>query len=228
MRNNSSFAVCMLLLVFNISCKDNGSVETEPLGNYIFVERTIITDATLLRGDPSWIPVVVIEPSIRYTFDSQTKTLSGSAKLPINQDLQLIFGDRHFYLLPHLPTGKQSLGNKRHTLSHALADTAWDITIGALFWLTPMYFFPHYIDPSTVVTEIGSNGLVGMVLSGVSPQLNLRPDSVYIRVTTRIDSVLQSGGGSGNWAVFEFKDSLTIRNYGFQPKEKVIWNPMSN
>jgi hypothetical protein len=222
----------MLLAVSTMSCKDNSSVAPEELGNYIFVERTIITDATLIRGDPSWIPVRVIEPTIRYTFDSQTQTLSYRAgentRLPINADLKLIFADEHYLLLPHLLSGQGFMKNSSDDFDRGCVDTTRDVTIGAEFWLTPVYFSPHFIDPSVVVQEIGNQGLVGIVLSGVSPQILLRPDSTYIRVTTRIDSVLQSGGGSGTWALFEFKDSLTIKNHGFQPKRNVIWNPMSN
>ena len=113
-----------------------------------------------------------------------------------------------------------------HYLVYESADTNLYITIGAHFWLTPVYFTPHYIDPSVSVQEIGDNGLVGITISGFSPEILLGPDSVFIHVSTRVDSVMQFGGGGGNWAVFEFKDSLTLKNYGFQPRQNIVLNPM--
>jgi hypothetical protein len=227
MRRIPSLTTSALLAVLVLSCKDDGVIQPEPLGDYLFVERTIITDATLLRGDPAWIPIRVIEPSIRYTFDEQSRTLSYRAgentRLPINQDLKLIFADEHYLLLPHLIS--EQAFKKYNSDNNGPSDTTRDFTIGAEFWLTPVFFPPHYIDPSLTVQEIGTDGLVGIVISGVFPEILLRPDSTYVRVTTRIDSVFQL---DRNWALFEFKDSLIIKNHGFQPKQNVVWNPLSN
>jgi hypothetical protein len=219
--------VFVLILSTLLSCKDDGVEVVEPLGDYIFVERTVITDATLLRGDPSWVLIQVVEPSMFYTFDPASRTLScRGVRLPINADLKLIFADEYYQLLPHVLSERTLMRQQDHFLSNENTDTSLYITIGAHFWLTPVYFTPHYIDPSVAVDAIGDNGLVAITMSGVSPQIVLRPDSVFVKVTNRVDSVMQFGGGSGNWAVFEFKDSLTIKNYGFQPKQNVTLNPM--
>jgi hypothetical protein len=184
------------------SCQD-GLQEAQPSGEYILLERTVITDAVLVKGDPGLIPVIAVEPSMYIYYDSTSRTLTYRAgernRLPINSDLKLIFADSHFFLPPLAGAG------------------------GGTMWLTPMYFFPHYLDTSLVVIELGDSGLVGIGLSGRPTELLLSPGERFIQVTTHIDTVIQF---DGNLALLEFTDSLTIKNWGFHLNSNVILNPL--
>ncbi len=190
------------MMSFLIPACSNETVEPQLLGEYIFLERTIITTAIIIEADSSPIPVLCVEPSMFYTFDTAAQTLtyrSGmSNALPITQELKLIVGDNHFYLAP-------------------LAGCN-----GGTIWLTPIYFLPLWIDPTFQVIEMSAER-VGMWLEGVETEILLAPGEAFSQVTTRLDSVLQV---SGNWATLEYTDSVSLTNFGPQPKENVIWNSL--
>jgi hypothetical protein len=192
-------ALVVVCLLSGSSCT-NETVEPFSLGEYVFLERTVITTATLVDGDSSGIPVLCVEPSMFYTFDSTTHTLtyrSGeAAALPITQELKIIMADNHFYLAP-------------------LAGCN-----GGTIWLIPIYYLPMWITPTFRVLEM-SPEIVGLYLEGVETEILLAPGEIFVHVSTRLDSVLQV---SGNWATLRYTDSSTIINFGMQPKENVIWN----
>jgi len=197
-----SLAVLLSWCAILVSCQEDLE-EGQTSGEYILLERTVITDAVLVQGDPDLIPVIAIEPAMYIDYDSTSRTLTYRAgeqdRLPINSDLELIFADSHFFLPPLAGAG------------------------GGIMWLTPMYFLPHYLDTSVVVLEIGDSGLVGIGLFSGSPELLLSSGESFVQVTTHTDTVLQF---DGNLALLEFTDSLTIKNWGFHLKSNVIWNPL--
>ena len=202
-RNQIGFA-CILLTSF-LSCKDDSAViQSSSLGDYLFVERVIHTDATLLRGDPSMINPLAVDPSMYYTFEAETRTLSyrsgESAKLPITADLKLIFADAHYWLPPLAGAG------------------------GGTIYLTPMYYGSGWMDPTLHVASIAADGKVEIATSDSPTGIYLAIDSSWTRTITRVDSVLQI---NGLWALLEYYDSIRITNHGRQPKENVIWRPLS-
>ena len=205
MHRPSRIRFACLLSIALLSCKDDSSVvQSSNLGDYLFVERIILTDATLLRGDPSMINPLAVDPSMYYTFDSRARTLSyrsgESSKLLVTAELKLIFGDEHFWLPPLAGAG------------------------GGLIYLTPMYYASEWMDPTLRVNAIGADDKVEIYTSHSPTGIYLAVDSSWTRTITRIDSVLQI---NGPWAILEYHDSITITNHGRQPKENVTWSPLS-
>ena len=194
------FAVLLLA-----GCSDTNEV-VEPqkaAGEYLFVERIILTDATLLRGDSSRVRPPAVEPGMFYTFDSTTRSLnyrSGQAAMfPITNELSIVAGDKHFFLPPLAGAG------------------------GGTITLTPVYYLPLWIDPTWQLSASTLGGQVEIQTSASALTLYLSPGSSFSTVITRVDSVRMNGGGC---ALLEYHDSITIKNHGKVSKAQIKWSPL--
>ncbi|MEK7264315.1 MAG: hypothetical protein AAB071_07390 [Bacteroidota bacterium] len=204
------FITLICFSIFLLSCKkENVSQYQNDIGNYIFVERLIVTDAVLLDGDSTKIRPQCVEPSMFYSFDVLNQVLkykSGENEtLPITKELKMIFGDKQVLLAPFAGCN------------------------GGSIWLTPIYYLPLWIDNSLAVVELlsnrGNEGTVGLKIEGIPNEIILSPDSIFTHVSTHIEFIEQIDGDT---ATLQFKDSLVIKNFGSQPKEKVFWTKLGS
>jgi len=169
----------------------------EITGDYIFLEKAILTSAEVIEGDSSKISIICVEPFIFYTFSDSTKELiyqtGPDGELPINKDLLLVYGRYNEYR-PYAGTG-------------------------AFIDLIPVYFVrPGYLDATLQLDGIRDDGTVELTINDESPSLCLPPDSSIQMLEERFGKVIQTDGDS---ALLRYTDKILIWNHGLAPIEKI-------
>lgn len=191
--------VCTMLaligLVWNCSSDSTSPDEAEIDGEFLFVEMWIFTYAIDISGDCEPVGPVGHGGNAIYEYIPYEKTLRYIAgkEFPINEQLSMVFAQRQFFVPPSLAGG------------------------GDFTWIIPVYFIGDQLTKEAYVEGFND--------SYVSLNINLRhfkqgiivpTDSTFIKVTKVIEN------GSGSNCVWEWTDSLIVRNYGFIPKKNII------
>ncbi|KAA0231207.1 hypothetical protein EDS67_03910 [candidate division KSB1 bacterium] len=179
----------------------------EITGNYIFVERVIITDAVVLAGDSTRVRPSCFEPSLFYDFYPEEKVLEYSLgpEMPVNKDLELVFGDKHFYLPPYAGCG------------------------GGSILLTPVYYLHPIValDGSMIINEFDkTSGRIGISYSPQTSEILLNPSETFQETFENIRWVrfsrFDGGAFISDSALVKYVDRVVVKNWGFAPRNKIV------
>jgi hypothetical protein len=184
----------IMFLLWNCSSNSTSSDEAEIEGDYLFVEMFIVSYAEQISGN--------CEPEephghtgIQYEYDPNTRTLNYRAGplFPVSEQLQMVFAERQFFEPPSLAGG----GDRTEVI--------------------PVYFIPDQLTRKTYV-EGADSGCVSL-----AAQLRYSFVSVDLPIDSTFHKVFKTvAEGAGIDCIWEYTDSLIIRNYGFNPKKNIV------
>lgn len=208
-----SIFIFVALIVPFLACEqDCPTKPDEVTGDYIFVERIIITNAVVLAGDSTGIEIRCVEPAMFYDFYPEKKILEYSLgpEIPVNNDLKVIFGDKNFSFPP------AGCG-------------------GGTIFLTPIYYLTTVWarDGSLRINEFDDfSGRVGIVYPPLNEEILLEPGDTYKKVCEKTKWIkfnrFEGGTFIPDSALVKYIDRVTVKNWGFAPRNKIVWKDFTS
>jgi len=192
-RNILYMSLIILFLLWNCSSDSTSPAEPEIEGEYLFVEMVFFSYAKQISGNCEQGPVG--HTGIQYEYDTNTQTLNYRAgpEFPINDQLLMVFAQRQFFV-PYSILGG-----------------------GDLTHVIPVYFIPDQLTRETYVEGADSmNVSLNIHLKYSFVSVDLPVDSTFHQVFKTVTE------GPGIDCVWEYTDSLIIRNYGLNPKKNIV------
>jgi len=200
MKHKTKLNFCLLLLtlfIVQVGCKkDLSSTDLEKIdGEYLFVEMWIFSSARQISGN-----CVNINPATGedyyYNSDTQEFEYTRKPEFPITDELKMLFGQKHQF--------------------NPIAGLG-----GVVVELVPVYYLSDLLTRNVFVEGIKTNNAVHLSVNFKSFDRGfvLEEDSTLVHVIKIIEE------GPGDSCIWEYTDSLIIRNFGMNPKAKITYQP---
>lgn len=195
-RSSASAIVILMLLVVptGAACMQGASLSAEnpsvPPGKVLYIDHHIHRHGEALEEG---YPVIAIDfPT--YTFDNETRTLSGLLTFEVNQSLIAVYG-----------SGLSLSG---------------DAGIGAATDLSGVYSIPYEADDGLIIRNITPNGTARIEYRNTT--ISLATNETWQNVSVGIEEEAVFGGNeTGQQGRLKITATDTITNYGLLEREEI-------
>ncbi|MCH8304980.1 MAG: hypothetical protein IIB94_07605 [Candidatus Marinimicrobia bacterium] len=189
-----------------MSCNDNPIDPLNTNEDYLFIDMFIWSYAIELEGDCTFPDIS--EPAVLYTYDHFTQSLNiqRGNPFPLDDNLILVMGIKHIF-------------------------APFAGVYNASMKIIPVYYIPDQLTEHTYISGIRSDNLsIDMTVGFESNSSHtirvpigivLPADSTFQMVFKTIEGGMTESNGDS--CIWEYTDSLVIRNYGLNPKSNISW-----